>query len=51
MTDSDNKRTEKSDLDNKQLFEKIKNAVTELNYIKAGNSEAKNLDDLMKEII
>lgn len=50
MTDSCNKKTIKSNSENKQLFEKIKNAVNELNDIKTGKSEAKDFNDLLKEI-
>jgi hypothetical protein len=50
MTVSDNKRTEKSDSDNEQLLEKIKNAVAELNETKAGSLKAKNFNELLKTL-
>jgi hypothetical protein len=45
-----NTRVKKSNSDNNQLLKKIKNAVAELNYIKAGSLKAKNFNDLLSKL-
>ncbi len=50
MTVLYNTRVKKSNSDNNQLLKKIKNAVAELNYIKAGSLKAKNFNDLLSKL-